>query len=507
MRGVYVDPQENPNVLPRNRSRRGFCTMRSRDRALLLRSSLTVMILGTRSASLLRIALCVMALVGARQAAADTINVEWDPTTEPVGYKVHVGVQPGTYTQHFDVGSATLFAYTNATAGQRYCFTVSAYLLSSQLEGPLSSEVCGYSNMPPTLANPGNQSSTTGQPVTLQLQGSDPDLQPLTYSATGLPEGLSIQPSTGYISGTGTKAGTHSVTARASDGQLTASRTFTWTMTAPAPTPDTTLPTISITSPTSNSTLSTTSSSITLGGTAADNVGVVQVKWTINGNVYVAAGTTSWSTSAIALAIGSNVITVTAVDAAGNQGAATLTVTRTTTVDTTLPTVSIATPTTGTTFFSTSASINLTGNASDNAGVTQVSWASDRGGNGVASGTTSWAIGLIPLQTGANIITVMAIDAAGNAGSDTLTVSYSEPTASTVTLTAQRSGSRTASLSWGGASWSRVKIYRNGAIVKEMRNNGSANDNVPKGAGTYDYRVCAADSATNCSNTARVSIF
>ena len=171
------------------------------------------MILGTRSATgVLRIALCVMALGVARQAAADTITVEWDPATEPVGYKVHVGVTPGTYTQHFDVGSATLFNYTNATAGQRYCFTVSAYLLSSQLEGPVSSEVCGYSNAPPTLVNPGNRSSTTGQAVTLQLQGSDPDLQPLTYSATGLPPGLSVQASTGYISGSGTTAGTYSVT-------------------------------------------------------------------------------------------------------------------------------------------------------------------------------------------------------------------------------------------------------------------------------------------------------
>ena len=88
------------------------------------------------------------------------------------------------------------------------------------LEGPNSAEVCGYSNEPPTLVNPGNRTSTVGQAVTLQLVGSDPASQPLTYSATGLPPGLSLMASTGFISGAGTTAGTYSVTARASDRRV-----------------------------------------------------------------------------------------------------------------------------------------------------------------------------------------------------------------------------------------------------------------------------------------------
>ena len=80
---------------------------------------------------------------------------------------------------------------------------------SSLLEGPNSPEVCGYSNAPPTLVNPGNRTSTVGQAVTLQLVGSDPASQPLTYSATGLPTGLSVMASTGYISGAGTTAGSY----------------------------------------------------------------------------------------------------------------------------------------------------------------------------------------------------------------------------------------------------------------------------------------------------------
>ena len=452
---------------------------------------------------------CLLVLGAAHGAAADSITLEWDPSGETVGYKVHVGVVSGSYSQHYDVGPSTTFTFPSATAGQRYCFAVSAYALSSMLEGPNSAEICGYSNEPPTLANPGNRTSTVGQAVTLQLVASDPASQPLTYSATGLPPGLSLMSSTGYISGAGTTAGSYSVTAQASDGVLTASQTFTWAMTAPAG--DTTPPTATISTPTNGTTYSTTSSTMSLGGTASDTVGVTQVRWASDrGFSGVAGGTTNWSVSGIPLSGGANVITITAVDAAGNQGTDVLTVTYTATIaDTTLPTVSIATPTSGTTFSTSFATINLTGSASDNVGVTQVSWANDRGGNGLATGTTSWAIGPISLQGGTNILTVMAIDAAGNASSDTLMVSYSEPAlpppSTSVTLTAERSGSRTISLTWTGASWSRVSVYRDGVKTKEMRNNGSASDNPPKGGGTFNYKVCSAGSTTICSNTATLS--
>jgi hypothetical protein len=385
------------------------------------------MVLGTRSKCALVAAVCLMVLGAAGLAAADSITLQWDPTGAQVGYKVHVGVQSGSYTQHFDAGSGSMFTFTSATAGQRYCFAVSSYLLSSLLDGPNSAEICGYSNAPPTLVNPGNRTSAVGQAVTLQLQGSDPDSQPLTYSATGLPPGLTVMASTGFISGTGTTAGTYSVTARAFDGTLTTSQAFTWAMTtAPG---DTTRPTVSIATPTTATTYSTTSSTINLTGSAGDNVGVTQVRWSNDrGGSGVASGTTSWSITGITLQSGVNNIVVTSVDAAGNQATDSLAVTRsTTTADTTRPTATISTPTTGATFSTAASTINLSGTAADNVGVTQVTWANDRGGSGVASGTTSWTMSSIPLVSGSNIITVTARDAAGNTGIDTLTVTYSPP--------------------------------------------------------------------------------
>ena len=84
--------------------------------------------------------------------------------------------------------------------------------------------------------------------------------------------------------------------------------------------------------------------------------------------------------------------------------------------------MTITTPTSAATYSTSATSLNLGGTASDNVGVTQVSWSNDRGGSGVASGTTSWSVTGIALQSGANLITVTARDAAGNTGTDTLTV-------------------------------------------------------------------------------------
>jgi serine protease len=82
-----------------------------------------------------------------------------------------------------------------------------------------------------TVNNPGAQTSTAGTAVSLQITASDSASgQTLTYSATGLPAGLSIS-SSGLISGTPTTAGTYSVTVTAKDTTgASGSASFTWTV-------------------------------------------------------------------------------------------------------------------------------------------------------------------------------------------------------------------------------------------------------------------------------------
>lgn len=96
--------------------------------------------------------------------------------------------------------------------------------------------------------------------------------------------------------------------------------------------------------------------------------------------------------------------------------------------DITAPSITITTPTSDVTWSTSSGTLNLGGQASDNVGVTQVTWSNDRGGAGAASGTTTWSANSVSLLSGVNVITVAARDATNNVGIDTLTVTYTPPT-------------------------------------------------------------------------------
>ncbi|MCL2733345.1 MAG: putative Ig domain-containing protein [Actinomycetia bacterium] len=84
-----------------------------------------------------------------------------------------------------------------------------------------------------TVTNPGSQSTVVNTAASLQISASDSASgQTLTYSATGLPAGLSINASSGLISGTPTATGTSSVTVTAKDSTgATGTASFSWAVT------------------------------------------------------------------------------------------------------------------------------------------------------------------------------------------------------------------------------------------------------------------------------------
>src|SRR5580704_10705114 len=88
------------------------------------------------------------------------------------------------------------------------------------------------------VTNPGTQSGTVGTPVSLPMSAtdSDPGITTFTWSATGLPTGLSINAGTGTITGTPTTqtGSPFTVHVTATDSTTAANTaTFTWNIASP----------------------------------------------------------------------------------------------------------------------------------------------------------------------------------------------------------------------------------------------------------------------------------
>ncbi|MFC0438261.1 alkaline phosphatase family protein [Kutzneria buriramensis] len=128
--------------------------------------------------------------------------------------------------------STGLISGTPTTAG-----TSTVTVTATDSTGPSGSTTFGWTVNPVagntvTVTNPGNQNGTVGAAASLPISATDSASgQTLTYTATGLPSGLSINSSTGLISGTPTTAGTSSVTVTATDTtHASGSTTFSWTV-------------------------------------------------------------------------------------------------------------------------------------------------------------------------------------------------------------------------------------------------------------------------------------
>ena len=194
----------------------------------------------------------------------------------------------------------------------------------------------------------------------------------------------------------------------------TLSRLVTGRGTAPS---DITAPTVAITAPTSATSYSTNRGLLTLGGSAADDVEVIEVSWSSSsGGSGIASGTTTWSASGIPLQEGTNQITATAHDAAGNAGTANLTVT----YDVNPPTVSITAPSDGAVV---SGTTTIAATASDDVGVARVRFLVD----GIALGldtTAPYSLSWDTTTTGDGVHTLeaRARDAAGNVRTTRVTI-------------------------------------------------------------------------------------
>ena len=145
--------------------------------------------------------------------------------------------------------------------------------------------------------------ATEGEGFSQTIVGVDPDGDVITWSQTGLPNGLGIDPTTGRVTGTpvlGT-AGTYAVTITADDGQGGRSeRVIIWSIAAAPPvttttttTTTTTPPTTTTTAPTTTTTAPTTTTTSTTTTTTTTTAAPTTTTTTAPTTTTVAAPTTT----------------------------------------------------------------------------------------------------------------------------------------------------------------------------------------------------------------------
>jgi len=213
-----------------------------------------------------------------------------------------------------------------------------------------------------------------------------------------------------------TNDGTHTIEIYSLDSAGNSSPTNTRTFTV-----ESGIPSVVIVSPPAG--LLTNTLSLLLEGSASVDTGsitTVQIKIN-NGSWTTATGTTSWSYTA-SLTEGSNSIQVQAISSSSKTNSTT----RTIICDTTPPLLTIATPTEGQTWLS--SSITVSGSSSDSlSGIKKVFVSLDNEGFVEATGSTTFSR-VFSLTPGSHTIKAYAIDNAGNSSSTntvTFTASFS----------------------------------------------------------------------------------
>jgi len=349
------------------------------------------------------------------------VSFQWDPNSEAdlAGYKIYYkqdspdfpfnGIGADQGASPINVGNRTTTTLTGLDPGLTYYFTVTAYNIDGY-ESYFSNIVTVFESIPPTLTiSPvTSPTSLTNQKLSGTVSDNQSVASVTVKVSSGTAGSATINGTTWSFTLSDLTVGTNSIVVTAQD---TAGNTST--VLATIVVVDLTPPTITINPVTSP----TNQTGQTLNGTVKDNIGVASVVVkTASGPAAPATITgTAWSYQLSGLVAGSNTITVSAQDTAGNSSTALTTIV----VDLTPPTI-IINPVTSPT---NQTGQNLSGTVSDNLATASVMV---KAGSGAAAAATitgnTWSYALTGLTAGTNIIAITALDSAGNSSTASATV-------------------------------------------------------------------------------------
>lgn len=263
-----------------------------------------------------------------------------------------------------------------------------------------------------------------------------------------------------------------------------------------ATTPDTTVPTTTITSPSDGAQVY---GSTSVTATASDDVAVSSVALKVDGTVVATDTAAPYNFTVNLTAQGSHTLQTVATDSSGNVGQSAQ-IGVVVPADTTKPTAAITSPANGSSVYG---PVTVTADASDDRGVASVDLLVD--GSVVASDSSApYSFSWSATAVGNHTLQVVAHDAAGNDGSSAqITVTVPPDTTAPSapgTLSAGTVTSTSAQLSWGAASDDRgvtgYQVLRNGAVVATTADVNYTDTGLTPGT-TYSYTVQAVDAAGN----------
>lgn len=136
------------------------------------------------------------------QAAEGSANLSWEPNPESdiAGYRVYYGTPPGRFDQGVDVGKENKVRIGNLNAGRAYGFRITSFNelgLESHPSATQTFQTPGVDLPPQAFGS--THILGEGETLDLELQASDPENFPLTFTLLSNPTGGSLTGEPPYL--------------------------------------------------------------------------------------------------------------------------------------------------------------------------------------------------------------------------------------------------------------------------------------------------------------------